>query len=150
MDSHLWKPWRLHKPAPTSGWKYGWKSTRCISVVPNHGYKSRWKMNNSVAALAIPEFQSWFEAVRPFHFVWFMLCYFPENDQCNWEADQGPEHQRYVFPRGLGLLGRNSCPCLSVWHVWSRSQHNASNLCLFAPEHVLMGESSWVCIIINN
>lgn len=79
-----------------------------------------------------------------------MFCYFPENDQCNWEVDQGPEHQRYVFPRGLGLLGRNSCPCLSVWQVWSRSQNIASNLRLFVPEQVLRGESSWVCITINN
>lgn len=85
-------------------------------------------------------------AVRLIDVEQFIFCYFPESDQCNWEVDQGPEQQQYVFPRGLGLFG--SYPCLT--HLEKQPTHCFKLFVCFMLKHVLIGESNWVLSIINN
>lgn len=68
MDSHLWKPWRLQKPAPTSDRKCVWKAQAASQLsrtaTTNHG----GRMNNSVAALTNTNFRA--DSSSKTHLLW--------------------------------------------------------------------------------
>lgn len=109
-------------------------------------------MNSSASTLAKPQFKGRFLqqelTVADLCSVPFFFPFFSQNDGSNWEVDQSPEHQRYVFPRGPVLLGSSSYSCLT--HLDRKPTH-CRKTCPCVPGQVFNGgESGLVCNLVNN